>query len=337
MSSLKKTINLNSDNLREYCLFSLVAILLFLVKMYDRFTGAFQWYESIFILNGVWAALLINYWFIPLYFYKKRIKQFILFSFAVIAISFLIDEFLFEKIFHPHTKGLEFNLISIFDTITNISIFVGYKLAWDAFTKHKKILTLKALLTESQLEQLKTQINPHFLFNNLNNLYSYSLDDPHRTPEIILKLSSVLRYMLYECNENKVPLAGEIESLKNYIDLCNIQLEERGVITFDYNNFDSETMVLPLVFLVYVENAFKHASSSLAKNIQISVCIGLEGDFITFSCKNNFLNKNNKQQLGGGIGLKNVEERLKVAYGNKYQLHIDKEEDIFIVSLKLPQ
>ncbi len=102
MTSLKKTTNLNRDNLREYCLFALVAILLFLIKMYDRFTEAFQWYESIYILNSVWAALLINYWFIPLYFYKKRIKPFTLFSFAVIVISFLIDEFLLEKISHSN-------------------------------------------------------------------------------------------------------------------------------------------------------------------------------------------------------------------------------------------
>ncbi|MCU4175333.1 sensor histidine kinase [Carboxylicivirga sp. N1Y90] len=326
-----------NNKIKEYSLFGLIVFLLFILRAYNENEEVFRWDESVFLLNNVWAAILISYVFLPVFFYKKKFRQFSVYSLIVLIVSFLLEEFFIEQIFYPETRAIDFNLISIVKPMTNILLFVGYKFAWDALQKEKKIATLNVLLAESQLQHLKSQINPHFLFNNLNNLYSYSLESSDKTSEIILKLSSLLRYMLYECNDNMVALRGEIETLENYIELCNIQLEERGLITFNYDEFAANTSIAPLIYIVFVENAFKHASSSQTKNIKISVSISNEEEFIAFYCTNNFQNISNNSGLEHGIGLKNVEERLKICYGNNYKLQTNIKDGIFSVSLKLPK
>lgn len=324
-------------NIKEYSLFLVLAFVLFALKGYDRFTGTFRIYEFVFILNSLWVSLIICYWLLPSYLYRNREIQFIIYSSFFLIISFLLDELLFEKIFHASTKGAYFNLASIIEPITNISVFVGYKLAWDSMQKDKKIAKLNKLLAESQLQHLRSQINPHFLFNILNNLYSYSLENSEKTSQIILKLSSLLRYMLYKCNTNMVQLTNEINFLKSYIELCNIQLEERGEINIVYDKFPNKILIAPLILMVFVENAFKHSTSSMAKNILIKISVINEGDYLLFTCENNFYEQSNKIGLDPGIGLKNVKERLYLAYENRYSLQTKMKEGIYTVSLKLPK
>lgn len=124
-------------------------------------------------------------------------------------------------------------------------MIVAFKLAWDASVKQREVNELKDLIKESELQFLKSQINPHFLFNNLNNLYSYALDNSPKTPSIILELSSVLRYMLYDCKENFVPLAKEIKHLKNFTALNELQIEDRGSVRFETENLGGNYTIAP--------------------------------------------------------------------------------------------
>jgi Putative regulator of cell autolysis len=123
-------------------------------------------------------------------------------------------------------------------------------------------LKLENSVKESELQFLKYQINPHFLFNNMNNLYAHAIENSSKTPEIILEFSAVLRYMLYECKARFVALEKEIEQLKNYINLNTLQIEGSGKVDYTINGMESGFQIAPLILMVFIENAFKHSASS---------------------------------------------------------------------------
>lgn len=128
------------------------------------------------------------------------------------------------------------------------------------------------MVKDSELQFLKSQINPHFLFNNLNNLYSHAIENSPKTPSIIIELSSVLRYMLYDCKENYVSLEKEISHLKNFTELYKLQIEHRGNIQFKTDTFEnSKFKIAPLILMVFIENAFKHSTSNQSDNIHITI------------------------------------------------------------------
>ncbi|MEO0331173.1 MAG: histidine kinase, partial [Bacteroidota bacterium] len=191
-------------------------------------------------------------------------------------------------------------------------------------------------IQESELQFLKSQINPHFLFNNLNNLYSYAIDYSPQTPEIILKLSSVLRYMLYECKEKLVPLVKEVKQLENFTQLSQLQIEERGVVNFTAQTNQSDYQIAPLILIVFIENAFKHSQSGQSENIRIDISIQLsEEGALEFWCRNNFSVDTNTENLASGIGLANVKKRLQLLYPNAHQLRIKETENQYEVSLSM--
>ena len=145
----------------------------------------------------------------------------------------------------------------------------GFKFGWDALGKQQEVDELKIAVKESELQFLKTQINPHFLFNNLNNLYSYAIEQSPETPEIILELSGLLRYMLYECKEDFVPLTKEVDQLENFISLSEMQVEERGSVKFSTQNILANFKIAPLILIVFIENAFKHSTASQVDNLSL--------------------------------------------------------------------
>ena len=222
------------------------------------------------------------------------------------------------------------------DTLPIITIISGFKFAWDALTKQREVDELKDAVKESELLFLKSQINPHFLFNNLHNLYSYAIVQSPKTPEIILELSSVLRYMLYECKEKDVPLKKEMEQLENFINLYELQIEERGNVQFHVRNINGSYRIAPLILIVFIENAFKHSTASQSDEILIEVNIELrEKGILDFLCRNSYRKQSNTDSLSHGIGLENVKKRLQLLYPDAHQLNIHQEEEIYEVHLTL--
>jgi LytS/YehU family sensor histidine kinase len=192
------------------------------------------------------------------------------------------------------------------------------------------------MVKESELQYLKSQINPHFLFNNLNNLYSYAIDNSPKTPSIILELSSVLRYMLYDCKENFVPLAKEIEHLKNFTQLSELQIENRGQVEFNVENIRSGHRIAPLILNVFVENAFKHSTASQSEDISIKIHINVtEAGMLEFECVNSYRPLKNTDNLSHGIGLQNVKKRLQLIYPNAHTLSIQETDSLYSVQLNI--
>jgi sensor histidine kinase YesM len=194
----------------------------------------------------------------------------------------------------------------------------------------------RRLKMKSELDNLKAQISPHFLFNTMNNFYGLAVDKSNKLPELMIKLSDLLRYSLYETKNDLVPVSKEINHVKNYIELEKIRLESTLDLEFDSNVKENEgTEIAPLILMVFIENAFKHARQVLNEPIKIKIQIALTKDkVLTLKVKNNYFNDQNDQT--GGLGLMNVKKRLELLYpGKLHHLEIIKEEKFYTVNLQL--
>ena len=185
----------------------------------------------------------------------------------------------------------------------------------------------------AELQLLKAQVHPHFLFNTLNNIYSFSLENSPKTPGLILKLSSLLSYMLYECKSEEVQLENEVEIMKNYIDLERERYDNKIEISWSIEGEIKDKFIAPLLLLPFLENAFKHGLSEQIEKPWLSIDISVERNIL--HCK--IANSANEgvQPSKNGIGIDNVKKRLNLLYQGKHELKITHEEQFFVVSMML--
>ena len=197
----------------------------------------------------------------------------------------------------------------------------------------RKITQLKSDKLETELAFLKSQVSPHFFFNTLNNLYSLSLAKSDEAPKMILKLSQLMRYTIYSSRTKYVKLSQEIEHIENYIDLYKIRLRDKKGIHFSKTVNNPDRKVAPLLFIILVENAFKHGTETLGAKADVHITINEHPDAIYFEVINNF----DYEVLPGqeGIGLDNLKKRLSHIYPKSHELSIEKEESKFSASIRL--
>ncbi|MEL6811120.1 MAG: histidine kinase [Bacteroidota bacterium] len=192
---------------------------------------------------------------------------------------------------------------------------------------------------EAELKLLKAQLNPHFLFNTLNNLYGLSVVKSDNLPQLMLKLSDLLRYSLYETKETYVPLEKEVTYLENYMSLEQIRLEDDTQIKFIKEGDLSSWQIAPMLLIVFVENAFKHLEAFQENKKEVAVRLGVKEDILSFSCENSIdtkgLTSENIEKGRSGIGLENVKKRLNLLYPDSHSLTIDKGQEAFSVQLTL--
>ena len=204
-------------------------------------------------------------------------------------------------------------------------------LVW-IFEQWKWVQNLKAEKSKTELSLLRNQISPHFFFNTLNNLYALTIKNSEKAPEVILKLSDMMRYTIYEGEKESVKLQDEIEYLNNYIELHKIRYKKAVDIRFNHN-VDTSLTVAPLLFIILLENAFKHGIETLAENAYIHVNLYEDNDFIHFDIENNF--DPNEVSTSNGIGLKNLKKRLALLYKDKHELHINTTGNCYKTTLKI--
>lgn len=316
----------------------LLAGLVFIMYSYGRRDRIITFQELLFFSNQSLGAYIIGYFLLPRFFYKSKYWHFAIYSIVVITVVIFTEEGVLERIYFPYTRGrnLAAQIFDLLDVLPTILILLGAKFAWDAITERKRAKQLELLAKESELQFLKTQINPHFLFNNLNNLYALAIEQSPKTPDFILELSAMLRYMLYECKSQFVQLSKEIEQLENFIKLNELQIDGRGLVTFNSHIQKTHFNIAPLIFMVFIENAFKHSSSSLTHHIKITIDLKVsENGVLQFSCSNNYLQQSNTQNLSKGIGLENVKKRLEMLYPNAHTLEINTKDNLYNVYLEL--
>ena len=302
------------------------------------FEAIFAPYKFAFYSNYLIGAVIINYLLMPFLYYKKRPVLFIVSVLIVLVLIIFVDEFFLEQVYFPDTRGTHFPGIAftIIETLPIILIFGVFKFGWDFHRKQRELDELKSLVQESEIQFLKSQVNPHFLFNNLNNLYAKALKNSPKTPSIILELASVLRFMLYDSKANYIPLSRELDHLKSYTSLFILQIENRGEVQFNVQMECDRFVISPLLLVVFIENAFKHSAGSQSADIQIGIDLHINSrGVLEFKCENNYSTEYRADQTASGIGLENVRKRLKLLYPNEHQLEISNSEGRFEVALKL--
>jgi len=198
---------------------------------------------------------------------------------------------------------------------------------------NRKSLSIQKEKTAAELKALKSQLNPHFLFNTLNNIYSLSLDNSPKTSESIGKLSEILDYILYRCDSKFVPLDNEIKLLENYIDLEKLRYDDRLQVTFQ-KQVESNVQIAPLVLLSLVENAFKHGAGEDGGSPIIYISLTAKQNLFTFVITNS-LSETLTEKPKSAIGLENIKKQLDLLYPNTYQLKIEKQANLFTVTLIL--
>ena len=215
-----------------------------------------------------------------------------------------------------------------------IAIFVGMlKFAEDWLALEAKRKELENEKLTAELTFLKAQINPHFLFNTLNNLYYLAFTNSPNTTEVIAKLSQMMRYMIYDSNHEKVQLTKEIEYIENYISLEKLRLNNEIPINFEVEGNVNQAKIVPLILITFLENAFKHGVSNNSTDAYIKLKVAVKNNELIYTVENSKLTAKNHEK--SGIGLQNVNRRLALSYAHKHQLEVCDEENDYKIRLSL--
>ncbi len=264
---------------------------------------------------------------IPLFNRKNKLLGVVLFCanaflFTGIAVFFLSDQF------QKFEWSMLYNLFAVM--ILALLFSSTIKIAKDSFMKRQEI-------KDAELKLLKAQLNPHFLFNTLNNLYGLSVINSDKLPDLMLKLSDLLRYSLYDTKEQLVPLEKEIQYLQNYVALERIRLEDKTDIQLSISKKTEDFCIAPMLLIVFVENAFKHLGTSKNGDSKVTIDMGIKEEELVFICINTIDNleaQNTDLEKGkSGIGLRNAKKRLTLMYPDRHTLEINKHEKEYIVKL----
>lgn len=248
--------------------------------------------------------------------YNKKLLVIVLAIMALVPIVIATYEVIFTE-----SKSITFlgnyNPKITFLVVSYYILLLGFGVFW--FTNQLiLVIKLKNEKTKSELMLLKSQVNPHFFFNMLNNLYGLVAKDSKKAQELILKLSDMMRYSIYEGEKEIVTLKEETDYLKNYIELHKMRYHKSIEVSFSCN-IDENLKVTPLLFIILLENAFKHGVENLSKKAFVNVSMTSFDNKIQFTVENNFDNTGNEENISG-IGLKNLKRRLELIYLNKHEL-----------------
>ncbi|MCD4795300.1 MAG: histidine kinase [Bacteroidales bacterium] len=320
-----------------------------------NYLGVFK--ATLFIMPfEIFVTYLTLYYFIPKFLLNKKYFKFIIYSLITAIIAGVIVRLMYLYVFSPLTAGEEVILdlnrrisenpittiflnYAFFNLYVEIYSIVGFATAIKLFKYWLNNQRIKNELEKqnikSELALLQNQINPHFLFNTLNNIDTLIQKDSKKASDAILKLSEIMRYMLYEANTDKVPLINEMEYLISYISLQQIRLRKENFIKFTIEGDYEGRAIPPMLLISFIENAFKHGLKEVSPpGIIVKLIINRQN--IQFECINYFskylnINKDKTE----GIGLSNVKRRLELLYPNKHKLKITKETGKFTANLLL--
>ncbi|MEQ9402658.1 MAG: histidine kinase [Cyclobacteriaceae bacterium] len=294
------------------------------------------------------AVYFTIYYLMPKFLFKEKYGEFAI-SLVLVILGFStliwIDYVLIQQpLFWPDSDYVPsiINVGKILKSTTKIypvlvlAIVIKWFKYWYKEQKANQQLAEEKL--QAELRFLKAQIHPHFLFNTLNNLYALTLKQSKDAPEVVLKLSDLLNYMLYECNADKVPLSKEIKLVQDYISLEKIRYGKRLNIAFNIRGDVDGKMIAPMFILPFVENCFKHGVSEELDESWVTIDLELKENNLTLKVENSKSKNGGREdhfEYKEGIGLKNVRRRLELLYDDNHELELLDEEDSFLVVLKM--
>ncbi|HET9430649.1 MAG TPA: histidine kinase [Chitinophagaceae bacterium] len=300
----------------------------------------------------IFLAYTLMYFVIPAYIIKGKYftasAWVIILFIATAFLSFLIRRYLLypgRELFLPEYLQLPYPdprtslflslLAGLRGGITIGGMAAAIKLMKHWYVKEQRNLQLQKENTEAQLQLLKAQVHPHFLFNTLNNIYSFTQNTSLEASRLVTGLSDLLRFILYGCNQPLIPLSLELKMLKDYINLEQIRYGNKLELHLDFPENTDDLCIAPLLLLPFVENCFKHGTSHVLENPWINLQISIEKTQMKMKLLNGKVNKPTHENGRQGIGIQNAEKRMKLLYPGKHDLNITNEEEVFIVNLKI--
>lgn len=287
------------------------------------------------------------YILIPLLIYRRKYFLFSLSLFTAIFLMVLLKFYLTYLLINHNvwpegpevTSELTFNymIVMMLGELYVISFVSAIKITIDWLNESKRAAKLEKLQSETELRFLRSQISPHFFFNTLNNIYSLSLEKSGKTSETILKLSELMRYLLYETKDQKQSLEREISCITNYLELERIRHPEKINTEFIIDGDPKNKHIAPMLLIPFIENTFKHGVNKNIGVVNIHIEISIEENDFYFKVSNTLPDKNLPPRKGpGGIGIANIRKRLELGYNEEdYNLDIYTNEKEHVVELKL--
>lgn len=319
-------------------------VLLSLLTIIEGTEQGFFFTLSNELINIFFYGLIVYFnlfYLIPNYLTKKRFLTYcgLLILAALIITPFKVLAFYFKFSGYPQTQA---ELLQNMNWYFLVTFFIAgsstiFKIIADWARHLREKQELQTQTMQSELRFLKSQINPHFLFNTLNNLYALTLKKSDKAPEIVIKLSEMMRYMLYECNEKQVLLSKEVHYIRNYLDLERLRQGKNVEINFEVEGDVADQKIAPLMFIPFLENSFKHGLSNQISTGFVNIRLRAEGKKVHFFIENSKPDTPPRQdsRRSGGIGLVNIHRRLNLLYPNQYELEIEDSPRSYAVNLKL--
>jgi len=304
------------------------------------------WFSALLMPLSIINTYFTIYYLIPHFLIQKRYSIFILYSiYALIGSAFFISISMFFGFVYlsqqnfgempPLSKSLAFILFSVYVIVIIVAVFkllkINYKEMEVRRELEKKIIETKLQLKEDELRFLKMQIQPHFLFNTLNSIYGLALINSKETPEVVLKLSNLLDYILYQIDKPFVLLKDELKHIEDYIALEKIRFTDDLNVKYTKVNGNCNYKIAPMLLLPFVENSFKHGGL-IEGVLNVDINVEVKNDILIFRVENSF---NSFNESSGGIGLKNIRKRLELLYPDSYNLDVGENAGHYKIELKL--
>ncbi len=295
----------------------------------------FSIFETIIIVYplDIVTFVIFYYYFSPKFLKKERTKFNVFLSvFYIIFYGFVwvVTYYYWQTTDYEPLKSIYFS--SFGHTVNYAFLGIIFRLGIEWFEKRDKEKELEKQNAKTELALLRAQINPHFLFNTLNNINSFAQTNSEKTSFAIIKLSEIMRYMLYEANSEKVFLEKEIQYIRNFIELQKLRYKNPNFIDFQAIGIATNILIPPMLFIPFIENVFKHGKKTEEEKIEIR--IDVKAPKINFYCKNAKRVLSETEKIGfQGIGISNIKRRLEILFPESYKLEISENEKHYIVNL----
>ena len=331
---------------------------LLVATMTESYQSSDGWFSSnrllfhaVTLITQIMTAYFLAYFVIPGFLNSRKPVQMSVYTIAgmylICAIARLLNLHVYEPLSNIPPKAFE-NLHEVFTNLArllyvyffrNLSVaivFLFLKLLTDQYETQQKALRLEKEKSKAELKLLKAQLNPHFLFNTLNNIYSLSFTSSPVTSESIARLADILDHILYRCDEQFVPLSAEVALIKNYIELEKLRYDQRLSCNF-HTRIDQEIVIAPLILLLLVENAFKHGASDDTGAPVIDIDLQVNEQNFIFNISNTVTEQKNNVEstTADRIGLNNMRKQLDLIYGKDYTLNVATRNKSFEVNLTI--
>lgn len=300
------------------------------------YTGSF--------LTTIVVPVLINFYILIPQLLKKEKYLFYVLAFILNILLFAqlniwFFDYLIDYVF-PDYYFISYHsnttLITIFSVFLIVTTLIKLSMDWFYFNSHEnRELKIRNQQIQTQLSSLRSQINPHFLFNSLNVIYALAIENKAETKDAIVQLSDILRYVIYDSNTERITLKDEVSLLKNYIEFQQFRHQQTENVIFDSTIDDEKYAIYPMLLLPLVENSFKYGIKGDINNTFIHIKLTQQNDEFSFDIENNYAEQLLETHERSGLGLENIKKNLEIVYPKSHEFNISKTKDTFRVTLKL--